>query len=721
MSLQDKEFEKDDERFNTGRLLFGVTSDETYSLDDILNEFGGWSSKKEDDSSFPNNQIGEKADEPAESASQIVDFPEAASDEIASEAANEELLSVEEPVEEPVRAPSRFQFISLDLNSPQELPPDDTVLENGQPAVWSWTDRSEPVEPEIKIEAKTEESVKKTSRKQEMNRESNAKESSRNPVSVPAALKYYRNRSAFTRLRMLFVALISLATILLTISSLFSAQVFQELAAAKATPVVLLILTCLCALASADILIRGLQQLLTFRFGLELLQTLAFLFCVLDSVTSMNQGRMSYSAVACLGFFFAAWNDYLVCVGNIRTLRIAADNGKHYSVKVAKAAWNDIDCAYKAEDEIDDLVDLLEAPNGVSSAMRYYVPIAACVCFVVSIVCKVRAGVSLIQMLAACFVVSVPLGGFISYTRPFARISTRLSRAGAALCGWKAAKILGSELGVIITDSDLYPAGSVTLNGVKVFHDFRLEQMISYAATTISMSESGLKPLFLQLAEDQGAKILEVGSFRSYEGGGLGAEIRGDIVLVGSLGFMHLMGIRLPQGTNVRQAVYVAVNGIIAGVVAVNYNPNTPVISALSSVVHRRNLNLIGATKDFLISPAMLHAKFHISTVKSEFPPVKDRYRLSALTAEDAVDPAAILARNTLLPYAQALAGARSLRGSVTLSLVVSLFSGVFGMLLVFFLGLGGALETASALNLLLFSVIWMIPNLLITTWSNKF
>ena len=42
-------FDRDQEKFNTGRLLAGIEADDSYSLEDILNEFGGWSNRKEPD------------------------------------------------------------------------------------------------------------------------------------------------------------------------------------------------------------------------------------------------------------------------------------------------------------------------------------------------------------------------------------------------------------------------------------------------------------------------------------------------------------------------------------------------------------------------------------------------------------------------------------------------------------------------------------------------
>lgn len=70
-------------------------------------------------------------------------------------------------------------------------------------------------------------------------------------------------------------------------------------------------------------------------------------------------------------------------------------------------------------------------------------------------------------MLLAAF----PSGLFLSFARTFQRQSARLYRYGAAISGWSGARVLSGECAVTITDQDLFPAGSVTLNGMKIYSD----------------------------------------------------------------------------------------------------------------------------------------------------------------------------------------------------------------------------------------------------------
>ena len=216
---------------------------------------------------------------------------------------------------------------------------------------------------------------------------------------------------------------------------------------------------------------------------------------------------------------------------------------------------------------------------------------------------------------------------------------------------------------------------------------------------------------------------MAVENFRTYEGGGVGAEIHGDVVLVGSLSFMRLMGISMPNGTNLKQAIYTAVNGALAGVIAVNYTPAVSVTAALQAIVRSQRISPVFAVTDFIVSPAMLHHKFKVPSERLEFPGTAERTRLAQLAeTPDASDAcAALLTRTTFAAYTDTVLGARSLISVVRVGIAVGLACGLLGLLLMSFLAYVGAVTVAIATNLLLFSIIWVIPSLLVTSWVGRY
>ena len=65
---------------------------------------------------------------------------------------------------------------------------------------------------------------------------------------------------------------------------------------------------------------------------------------------------------------------------------------------------------------------------------------------------------------------SLPLTG----TLPLYYLTRRLERSGAAAAGYAGARAVARSGRMVLTDDDLFPAGTVTLNGYKVYGEERV-------------------------------------------------------------------------------------------------------------------------------------------------------------------------------------------------------------------------------------------------------
>ena len=189
------------------------------------------------------------------------------------------------------------------------------------------------------------------------------------------------------------------------------------------------------------------------------------------------------------------------------------------------------------------------------------------------------------------------------------------------------------------------------LNGFKVLGDFPMERVVAYTATMIRDSGSGLTKLFHDYLRTLGGLMRNSERLCCYEGGGLSATIRGDQVLVGSAAFMNLMDIALPDGLHVKNAVFCAINGELAGIFALNYFLPDTVFPSLDSLI-REGVGPVLATRDFNLIPAMLQQRFKLAADRMDFPPVERRRELSAPDQPHGETLCAILCREGLYPFA---------------------------------------------------------------------
>lgn len=305
----------------------------------------------------------------------------------------------------------------------------------------------------------------------------------------------------------------------------------------------------------------------------------------------------------------------------------------------------------------------------------------------------------------------------LCWSLPFARFARHLQRVGCAVAGWSGAEKLSRRRNMIVTDVDLFPPGTIQLNGIKIYGEERAK-VASYAAAMAEQSGCGLERLFDSLVHSENARRVTMNDFRFYEEGGWAGEIHGETVLMGTASFMRKMSVRLPGDINLKTGMYLAVDRQLVAVFAVKYNPAENVDFALR-MMRSSHIMPILASRDPNITPALLKRKFH-KGVKVEYPNLADRMALSE--AENDRDlPRALLFREGLMPYAETVAGSRRLCQAVRRSLAISLTGCILGTLLVFYLVFQGAYLMITPLAVEAFLLLWTLPVFLLADWTGRY
>ena len=336
----------------------------------------------------------------------------------------------------------------------------------------------------------------------------------------------------------------------------------------------------------------------------------------------------------------------------------------------------------------------------------------------IAVLAWMRHGMSMgVQIFSTTLLVAVPASFFVSITRPAAMLERRLHRLGTVLCGWQGIKGFSGKALFPMKDEDLFPAGSSKMNGVKFYGKRAPEVIISYAAALMEANGGGLAPTFEQLLTSRAGIRHEAHNLQFYGNGGIGGEICDEPVLMGSLDFLKEMGVEIPEGTMVKQAVYVAIDGELSGLFAISYARMKFTANGLGTICGNRKLNSVILAEDFMITGAFLKEKFGVRPKRMIFP---DRQTRQELTGKTAAEDAAALALTTqegLAPAAYAITGARAVRTAWRLGLLIHLLGGILGLLIMAALAYLGSTELLTPLNILAYQVIWMVPGLLVTFW----
>lgn len=485
---------------------------------------------------------------------------------------------------------------------------------------------------------------------------------------------------------------------------------------------VLAALLCATALLCYDIVFAGARQFFTLRPRGESVLLFSLVFTLLDALTAPS-GRGAYPpfcAVTALALAFALRGEHQRRIGDRLSAKTASQAKKPYAVSMRDSLWNAKPTYTKCSASPEGYGSLLQAEDGGHAAFRFAAPLLLLGALLCSVMASAgqKAPERFLWAASACFTAVSSWTALLAFAQPYRRLCQRLARVGAALAGWTGAARCRPG-GAVVGDWDLFPPGSVTVSQVKVFGDAATEQVVGYTATMLRVMDCGLTRPFHDLLRAQGAFYREVSGVEWHEGGASGV-IRNQEVLVGTGSYMHLMKVDVPPGHNLKNAVFCAIGGVLAGLFVLDYSM-APGVNPCLSAMWKGRVSPILATRDPNLNPAFLEQRYKLAVDKMDFPPVDRRLSLSRPEPAGAEGLVALLSREGLSPYCDAVVGGRRLRKAVRLGLAFSLLGSAVGLCLTFYLTSMAAYASLTAGSFLVFMAAWLVPQWLIANWVNQF
>ncbi len=300
------------------------------------------------------------------------------------------------------------------------------------------------------------------------------------------------------------------------------------------------------------------------------------------------------------------------------------------------------------------------------------------------------------------------------YSMPYYRLAKRLGKSGCAVAGLYGAKQLSYSREMLINDTDLFPPGTIRMKEVKVIGEER-RKVASYAGSLAQAYGSGWTDLFTAFLQETGAKTEHLEHFHVHEEGGISASIHGETAVLGVANLIRKLSIRLPKSMEWKDGLFLAVDGELVAIFCMVYQPTDSVRWSLGAM-RRNGITPLLATRDPNLTPKFL--KSHFGTEGGGLLlDLNERLNLSLLREEGGARPNALLYREGLAPYFEAVAGSKRLCRAVKWGNAITLLGSISGTLLGFYLVFAGSADVLSPLQLLLFLALWLLPVLLLT-WN---
>lgn len=477
--------------------------------------------------------------------------------------------------------------------------------------------------------------------------------------------------------------------------------------------------------AGLDVLWLGMTAPFRKQPGMHTLTAAAVFATLLDGIYFTAVGRegpLPFSALAILGIYCsmrgALWRKETL----YRSCQAVARCAEPQRVTLDKSKWNGKPSFFKLKGSSVGFGSQIQSVDGAARIYRLWVPVIGVAAVLGAMITTVGHGQTHLftWALSGILVACAPLSGLMAFAHPYARLGRRLDRSGAVIAGWEGAESMSGKANIVLTDVDLFPEGTVSQRSVAQGDGVPLEKITACVASILYAAGSGLYHLFDNELRRQGGSYRRVDDLQFYEVGGFSADIRGEQVLVGSYAFLNVMGISVPEGQRVRNAVYCAINKRLSGIFFLDYSMHRNDNHAVRDLVHS-GIDPVLATRDFNVIPTMLLSLFDLPTERMEYPRLDRRRALS--DPEHPHNPVlgAVVIRDNLSAYADAVIGGRRLTRIVKINAVIAVLASLVGLGLGIFLTWTAAFTSLTPLSMLLFLLIWAVPNVAISGAADKF
>lgn len=324
--------------------------------------------------------------------------------------------------------------------------------------------------------------------------------------------------------------------------------------------------------------------------------------------------------------------------------------------------------------------------------------------------------------LAVMTAVSIPICTLLAVNLPMRMLCKKLNAGGAMVAGYPSVKQFCDTNAVMIDSTDLYPEGTVKLDGIKTFANHRTDESVLAAAAILREAGSPMASVFNRgiLNNEQNAKLPEVETVLYEDGMGLVGRVNGERVLVGNRMLMHKYNIHTPSEDyeekyiiEGRRITYLAQQGELVSMFVTTYTPDKEIAEALRKG-EQSGLSYLLRTTDCNITAERIAEDFglYFRSIKI-LPTGLGNVCKEAQSQTEDKSRAYLGTRGRISSMIRGVAGCINIKGNISLAIVIQLIALVLGLLLVATLCLYAGCEVVGTVQILIYSLFWSLAALL--------
>lgn len=376
--------------------------------------------------------------------------------------------------------------------------------------------------------------------------------------------------------------------------------------------------------------------------------------------------------------------------------------------------------AYQVEsDFLSDYLKISYSPDPSEDMSGKIAPVSILCCVFVAVLYAILSGGDVIgafSALAVMAAVSTPVANLLAVNLPMRRLCKDTLQKNAMIAGYPSVRQFCDTKAVIADARDLYPAGSITLNGVKAFDNYKIEDSFLSAAAVLREAGSPLASVFDNVVDNHGGKLPKVESVMYEDKLGLVGWVNGERLLIGSAELLEKFGVVAPPLSGEeqymkegRKKTYYAKGSKAIAMFVTTYNATLRIAEELQRA-EANGINLLVRTADPNITSEKISEDFGIffRSVKVLSTGLGNVCQEISSQKEDS-SRAYLATRGSFLPFLRAVSGCVRMKANISLTVVIQLIGLILGILITATITLCSGVHSLDSIKILLYLMFWGI------------
>ena len=456
-----------------------------------------------------------------------------------------------------------------------------------------------------------------------------------------------------------------------------------------------------------------------------MVQIIVSFFCLGD----LNGFHVNYYTVIPMLAFFANNVGKLYMVLRVKdNFKFVSSKGQKYASKIynnesvamqmmsGTAADRPI-IAYQHKTEFpSNFLKISYAPDPSEDLASKLAPITT----IASIIIAVMYGVvklsfaDALNAFALITAVSVPVATLLSVNAPVRKLCKTLLSYGSMLSGYPSVKQFCDSTAIMIDANELFPAESISLEGIKTFEDYGIDESLLCGIAILKEAQNPIANAFDSVVAETEETLPEVESVLYEDEIGLVGWIKSERILVGSRTLMEKYSVEVPNmeyeekyTSQGRQVTYLSRAGRLVAMFVTRYTPDAQLKTEMQRA-ETNGISFLIRTTDYNVTNDLVAKLYDLFYRSIKVLPTGLGNVLRE--AEDTVEETSrsyLITNGKAASLARAVTGCVKFKHNISLSIIIQLIAVIFGLLVASTLSLYAGVQVMGSLEVLIYALFW--------------